>query len=291
MEDNILENQLFEILYNKDMPEHIKLAKVDMLISLGVDVNAMYGIYSALHIAKKEKLEKVAEFLSDNNAKDLVDEKNRNEYGKKLMDACAKPKSNIEEIKTLINMGADINYKNDLGMTAMMRASHMNNGDVVDFLISNGADIDAQDKDGFTALAVAVRYDSVSVAKILLDKGAKLDVKINNNKGKTLLITAAEWAAPEIVDMLIKYGEKVNVADDEGNTALMFASKRGSPTIIKTLVMNKADVYKKNKSGETAIDLAYDDNIKWVIIEEVTNRNKLSKDAFMKKVKDVFSIR
>ena len=40
MSENILEKQLFEIIKDKEMAEHIKLAKIDMLIRLGVNVNA-----------------------------------------------------------------------------------------------------------------------------------------------------------------------------------------------------------------------------------------------------------
>jgi hypothetical protein len=36
-----LESQLFDIIKDKEMAEHIKLAKIDMLVRLGVDVNAM----------------------------------------------------------------------------------------------------------------------------------------------------------------------------------------------------------------------------------------------------------
>ena len=40
MSEDILEKQMFEILENKEMPEYIKFAKVDMLVNLGVNINA-----------------------------------------------------------------------------------------------------------------------------------------------------------------------------------------------------------------------------------------------------------
>ena len=63
MSKDILEKQLFEIIQNEEMAEHIKLAKLDMLVMLGVNVNAMYGARSALMLAKHVKEEKIAEFL------------------------------------------------------------------------------------------------------------------------------------------------------------------------------------------------------------------------------------
>ena len=69
MSEITLENQLFEIIKDKEMPEHVKLAKVDMLISLGVDVNVLYGAKSALLVAKENGLKdiyKILEELPDN---------------------------------------------------------------------------------------------------------------------------------------------------------------------------------------------------------------------------------
>ena len=63
MSKDILEKQLFEIIKNKEMAEHIKLAKLDMLVRLGVDVNAMYGAKSPLKLANEVNNQKVIEFL------------------------------------------------------------------------------------------------------------------------------------------------------------------------------------------------------------------------------------
>ena len=89
MSENILEKQLFEIIKNKEMAEHIKLAKIDMLVRLGVDVNAMYGAKSALMLANEVKEEKIAKFLEENGAKEFFDEEIAKELGKKLIEVCA----------------------------------------------------------------------------------------------------------------------------------------------------------------------------------------------------------
>ena len=41
MSDDILHSQLLDIIRNKEMSNDMKLAKIDMLIRLGVDVNAI----------------------------------------------------------------------------------------------------------------------------------------------------------------------------------------------------------------------------------------------------------
>ena len=40
MSEVTLESQLFDIIKDEKMPEYIKMAKLDMLVTLGVDVNA-----------------------------------------------------------------------------------------------------------------------------------------------------------------------------------------------------------------------------------------------------------
>ena len=53
MSEITLESQLIDIIQNKEMPEHIKMAKLDMLVMLGVDINARYGGKSALLVARE----------------------------------------------------------------------------------------------------------------------------------------------------------------------------------------------------------------------------------------------
>ena len=68
MKEVTLENQLLDIIKDKEMAEHIKLAKIDMLVRLGVDVNGKSRGKSALIWAKEQGEEKISEFLSHNGA-------------------------------------------------------------------------------------------------------------------------------------------------------------------------------------------------------------------------------
>ncbi|MBE6463689.1 MAG: hypothetical protein E7005_08085, partial [Alphaproteobacteria bacterium] len=105
MSEDILEKQLFEIIKDKEMAEHIKLAKIDMLVRLGVDVNVMCGARSPLRFAKDNNLEKLVELLENNGAKDVFDEKIAKELGAKLIKACQGEEK--KDVKELIDMGAD----------------------------------------------------------------------------------------------------------------------------------------------------------------------------------------
>ena len=59
--ENILEKQLIDIIKDKEMAEHLKLAKVDMLVKLGVNVNARdrWGKSAILYAKDDVKIRKV----------------------------------------------------------------------------------------------------------------------------------------------------------------------------------------------------------------------------------------
>ena len=62
----------------------------------------------------------------------------------------------------------------------------------------------------------------------------------------------------EIVDLLLKYGAKINIKDKEERTPLHYvcASEYGNKEIVKLLLIKKADVNVIDKKGRTALDEA-----------------------------------
>ncbi|OIQ18146.1 ankyrin repeat domain-containing protein [Lacinutrix sp. MedPE-SW] len=63
-------------------------------------------------------------------------------------------KGDIETVKTLINLGENINKKSR-GMTPSMFAARYNRVEILKLLISNGADLKTKCKKGMTALKYA----------------------------------------------------------------------------------------------------------------------------------------
>jgi ankyrin repeat protein len=111
-----------------------------------------------------------------------------------------------DEVKRLLDQGADVNGKGMLGgYTALMLAAVKGHAEVVKLLIDKGADVNAKDTIfGITALMVAV--NNMQIVKLLIDKGA--DVHAKNMSGKTALMLAEMKGKTAVADLLRSKGAK-----------------------------------------------------------------------------------
>jgi len=254
MSENILESQLFEIIKNEEMAENIKLAKIDMLIKLGVDVNTSYSAKSALFVAKEKGLSNVCEFLEENGAKEFIDKKKAEELGQELIKECGQEKINFEKVKELINKGADIEAKNNDGKTSLMIASNNGHSEVVKLLLEKGADIEAKNENGRTSLMMASHKGHSEIVKLLLENGANIEAK--NVNGETSLMYASSNGNSEVVKLLLEKGADIEAKENDGYTSLMWASHNGHSEVVKLLIEKGADIEAKGSDGKTSLMLA-----------------------------------
>ena len=86
----------------------------------------------------------------------------------------------LEVVKFLIDVGIDINGKNNEGYTSLMLAAIFNHLNIVKFLIKGGVNINAKSDDGWTALFYS-RYRGLKHNnKIYLNPMEKINKKIEN---------------------------------------------------------------------------------------------------------------
>jgi ankyrin repeat protein len=62
----------------------------------------------------------------------------------------------IEAMRILLELGADVNHKNQAGHTALHGAAYRQAPRIVEFLVENGADLTATNERGWTALDIAM---------------------------------------------------------------------------------------------------------------------------------------
>ena len=122
-----------------------------------------------------------------------------------LMDACEH--GHIETVGVLLAHGADPNLCGNIhpsiGVTALMKASAANPA-IVQKLLDAGAAVNARDDLGETALHSAVAGDQLETVKLLVEAGAELSAR--SYGGATALSYAQEAENEEIIDFLQSRG-------------------------------------------------------------------------------------
>jgi hypothetical protein len=131
------------------------------------------------------------------------------------------------------------------------------------------------------------REEFTPVVEYLIQRGADLNVK-SRYKEHTSLMRAAMNECPEVCELLLRHGAKVNEVNEKGFTALMFVSGkiystcRWTPTqeqfdIAQLLLEYNADITIKANNKRTALSLAKSsNNSKVVEILEEGVRNSVS---------------
>lgn len=101
--------------------------------------------------------------------------------------------SHSKIIKSLLKYGADINIKNQSGISSLHCAVYKDNEEIVKLLLENGADVNVRDNEGATPLHLTVsRYHNRgAITKILLKYGA--DVNAKDKRGNTALDIARQY--------------------------------------------------------------------------------------------------
>jgi len=111
----------------------------------------------------------------------------------------------LDVAQLLLEKGAEVNEKNDEGMTPLHSAAQCQNQSMTELLLINGADPNAEDNKGQTRLHWAAAVGDSDVAELLLAKGANIDARDKN--GKTPLHMAVQTAGQ--IDKLLRANEAV----------------------------------------------------------------------------------
>ncbi|MFH1643903.1 MAG: ankyrin repeat domain-containing protein [bacterium] len=143
--------------------------------------------------------------------------------------------------------GANINFQDKNGKTALIWATIQNHSQIVNYIIEKlkGVDIYIQDKSGKTAY----------------DYAPNIDLKLSINPKQTFFSAAAQGNF-EAVKKALSKGVKIDARDSNGKTALIWAVSAGDQKIVEYLIDNGANVYIKDKEGRNALGYTNDLSMK-----------------------------
>lgn len=224
--------------------------------------------YTPLQIAFKEGNYEVAKCLlkhgADINARDPHSHYARIRGGTLLHWAC-RNYNGEQEVKFLIENGADINAEADDGRTPLcLLIKHCGTIEMIKFFIDNGAKLDT-DRGG-TPLYWALNMRYYNVARFLIENGLDVNKPIDRfydeyERRSTPLHIADDLS---VVETLINRGANVNALEKDGSSPLHNVR---SLSIAKCLVDHGADVFACNFLGNSPLHCAYSVHIAEYLLE------------------------
>ena len=144
-----------------------------------------------------------------------------------------------ECVKLLIDAGADVNLKGYNKKTPVLIAAANGVNKCLELLIEAGADVNITNHNGFSGLHLATYYGNKKCVKLLAEAGADVN---GIQRNETPLMYASENGRSELVEILLKAGADVNIINNTHGTSLMLATKQGHEKCVKLLVDAGADV-------------------------------------------------
>lgn len=244
---------------NVSPSETTPIQRVTFLAAAGLTATFL-GLFYLYDVAGKQKALNDACAASDRNKVDyLLSEGARAnnpfflKYFEKNPLIIASENASPQIVQTLIHSGANVNAQDDVGFTALMKAS---NRAVAELLIDNGADIHAKTIFGKTALHTAAANGKKDVVEALIAANADVNIK-ESFGGHTALHEALVSGNNEIAEALIEAGADTDTLTSHGSSSIELAIWFGNLEIVK-LLMQKGAVVNMDKillSAATSKDI------------------------------------
>lgn len=252
------------------------LELVKLLISNGEDIEStLHPLnYSPIVLAALQgRLDLVDYFLSI-GAKQL-----NLEADTTALIAAATEDENLEIVKRLLRADPDlVDYSTRNGLTALNVSALFGATEIVRALLSAGANPHVTTDFGGNALSSAAYGGYSEIYYLLKNEGVSTNLEfavaigdiaeVNsllrqgedpNSKDKTerpMIVIGAVKGQTEAVELLVKYGARVNESAPDGTTALWWAAGAGNVGLVSYLLSVGADVNKATTSGLTPLMMA-----------------------------------
>ena len=158
--------------------------------------------------------------------------------------------NNVEQLRSILATGVDVDATNSNGTTALMRAASRGQLQMVRALVSYGADPNRVRHDKFSALALAAFFGHADVVKFLVENGA------NRNTATRWGTSPQMWASARTFRLVAQYlgnspSERPTTATREDSRPGTRSANRDRPLPIP---------YRKTFTAQVAAEKALADN-------------------------------
>lgn len=201
------------------------------------------------HLVETGHLEQIPQVLCEGATVELADF-NEDANDANFLMLRAWEKGGIGAVHALVQMGANVDERNEREETALHWAARRGNLVLVQVLLRHGAAVDVQNDKGFTPLHWAAAGGHLYVVDELLSRGA------NPNAVNVYEATPLHWAAisgsDAVVARLIEAGAKVDVQSEMGYTPLHWAAHGNNGRLVELLLQKGARTDLCDCTGKTA---------------------------------------
>lgn len=165
----------------------------------------------------------------------------------------AAQEGHISTVKILLQYGAK-SFSRLGGQLAICSVQQNGHVSIVELLIMNGICIESKNERGMTLLSSAAGAGQLPMVVMLLSHNA--DIEARDKKGYTPLWHGFMNWQQSTFEMLLKRGANAETMDEHGNTLLHFAVKDDATSMLEILLRYKAMIEAKNPEGRTALSIA-----------------------------------
>ncbi|KAM6156980.1 ankyrin repeat domain-containing protein 55 [Erethizon dorsatum] len=165
----------------------------------------------------------------------------------------------VDTVKLLLKMGANINMQDAYGRTSLCLATYLGWLEGCVSLLRNGAKHNIPDKNGRLPLHAATAEPDVRLLTVLLQQSNLSEINHQDNEGMTPLHWAAFHNQPQHTQMLLKKGADPTLVDKDFKTALHWAVQTGNRILCSIILSHHQGpsiINCDDESGKTCAHIA-----------------------------------
>ncbi|NXE91298.1 ANR55 protein, partial [Menura novaehollandiae] len=165
----------------------------------------------------------------------------------------------VDTVKLLLKMGANINTQDACGRTSLSLATYLGWLEGCVSLLRNGAKQNIPDKNGRLPLHAATAEPDVRLLSVLLQQSNLSEINHQDNEGMTSLHWAAFHNRPQHMQTLLHKGADPTLVDKDFKTALHWAVQSGNRILCSIILdhwQGPSIINYDDENGKTCMHIA-----------------------------------